>query len=466
MRSRLAVASALVVLVLAASWTAGQAPGDQTAPADTAAPVDTTDVSTIMPGATMTAQAQRNTCFRCHRVIDEERYSDPVREYVSDVHYSKGLGCIACHGGDSRALGPAAKDPATGYIGVPSREEIPALCARCHSDARFMKRYDPAMRIDQLAEYRTSVHGRLLELGDRNVATCTSCHTAHSIRPPSDPGSSVHPTAVAETCGGCHADSTYMAAYEIPTDQVEEYHASVHYQAMEDGDLAAPTCNDCHGNHGAAPPEVEWIGATCGQCHSTEQDLFDASPHPAAFLQLGRPGCAGCHGNHAIHETSDEMLSLDPPSLCADCHQPGEPEGQQAERMYASIEKLKRGRHEADSLLGEAGAAGLEVSQAQFELEDATNALVRARTNTHSAVVDSVEARVEEGLAVTDRARDRAGSAFTDLRIRRIGLAVSSGIILVLIVGIVMKIREFEGGKGPPGAPPEDAEGSKGGTDV
>lgn len=435
---------------------------------DPGAGADTTSAGegTVRPGASLTSQAQRNTCFRCHRVIDERRYSDPVREYVNDVHYAKGFGCIACHGGDSRALGPAAKDRAKGYIGTPARDEIPGLCARCHSDARFMKRYAPSMRIDQLSEYRTSVHGqRLFELGDPNVAVCTSCHTAHSIRPPSDPASSVHPTSVARTCGGCHADATYMAAYDIPTDQLDEYHASVHFQAMEDGDLSAPTCNDCHGNHGAAPPEVEWIGNTCGQCHSAQQQLFDSSPHPVAFLRLGRPGCAGCHGNHAIETTEDAMLASGERSLCADCHAAGEPEAEAAGRMHALIERLKRSREEADSLLAEAEAAGLEVSQAQFELEDATNAIVMARTSTHAATVDSVEARVEEGLQITARAMERAGGAFTDLRIRRIGLAVSSGIIVVLIVGIVMKIREYEGGTGPrAGTPPDRAEGSRGGA--
>ena len=55
-----------------------------------------------------------------------------------------------------------------------------------------------------------------------------------------------------------------------------------------------------------------------------------------------------------------------------------------------------------------------------------------------------MQARVDEGIEITTRAWDRGQGAFRDLRVRRIGLAVSTLIILVLIAGIVMKIREVE----------------------
>ena len=86
-----------------------------------------------------------------------------------------------------------------------------------------MRRYNPSLRVDQVAEYYTSVHGkRLREQKDQKVATCASCHVPHSIRPPNDSRSSVHPLRVADTCGSCHANKDYMAPYKIPTDQVEK----------------------------------------------------------------------------------------------------------------------------------------------------------------------------------------------------------------------------------------------------
>ena len=403
-------------------------------------------VLALLTPAGSPAQVQQDTCLRCHRIIDEERYSRPVQEFQEDIHAAKGFGCVSCHGGNSTLLGPAAKNREWGYIGIPTRQEIPELCARCHSDPQFMKRYNPALRVDQLAEYRTSVHGqRLFELGDPRVATCTDCHMAHSIRPPDAPESTVHPMRVADTCGECHGDSVRMAEYRIPTDQLKEYHTSVHWQAIsEGGDLSAPTCNDCHGNHGASPPEVDWVGNACGQCHVAQAELFEISPHRQSFIQLGTPGCAGCHGNHAIQMTSDAMLGLEGESVCAQCHDAEESGGRGAREMLGMIDSLHREMTRAESLLARAEHAGVEVSQAQFELEDARSSLVRARATTHAAVVDSVEAQVEAGLMVSAEAWDRGKQAFSELRYRRLGLAVSSVIIIVLIVGLVIRIREME----------------------
>ena len=76
---------------------------------------------------------------------------------------------------------------------------------------------------------------------------------------------------------------------------------SVHWAAMTaKGDLSAPTCNSCHGNHGAVPPGVNWVGNVCGQCHTVQADLFKSSVHAKAFTEMGTPGCATCHENHAI----------------------------------------------------------------------------------------------------------------------------------------------------------------------
>ena len=51
----------------------------------------------------------------------------------------------------------------------------------------------PSLRTDQLSQYHTSVHGKLLREGRYKVAVCTDCHSVHDLRPPSDPRSTVHP---------------------------------------------------------------------------------------------------------------------------------------------------------------------------------------------------------------------------------------------------------------------------------
>src|SRR5437763_14556607 len=148
-----------------------------------------------------------------------------------------------------------------------------------------MKRSNPSLRVDQEREYYTSVHGKLLkEKGETRVATCISCHSVHGIRAPSDPLSSVYPLNVATTCAKCHASSDYMKPFGISADQFDKYKTSVHAKALYDKqELSAPTCNDCHGNHGATPPRIAPVADACGQCHARQAGLFQTSHHKKPF---------------------------------------------------------------------------------------------------------------------------------------------------------------------------------------
>jgi len=387
-----------------------------------------------------------NVCVACHEALPDQRLAGPVTAYREDVHAGLGFGCVECHGGDATAAGFASMDPAKGFVGRPAGRQLLLVCGRCHSDASFMRRFNPAARVDQVAEYRVSVHGqRLLGMGDPKVATCVSCHPAHQIRSPDDARSSVHPTNVATTCGACHADSTYMQGYGIPTNQVERYRESVHWHALsEDGDLSAPTCNDCHGNHGAAPPGVAWVGNVCGQCHSVMESYFASSRHAQVFTAMGIPGCAVCHSNHAVLTTSDDMLGLGEGAVCARCHVAGQGGGLAATTMREAIDSLRVVLDAADSVLGVAERAGMEVSEPQFDLESAQTAILQARTAVHTFVVDSVERHVAEGANVATVALERGHQALADLRFRRIGLGLSTGVIVLLIASLVLKIWQLE----------------------
>ena len=385
-------------------------------------------------------------CAACHLETGDERLERPAKEFAVDIHRAKGFGCVACHGGNALEEGMEAMDPAKGYIGKPARAQIPQLCGRCHSDARFMKQYNPALRVDQLAEYATSVHGRRLrDLGDAKVATCVSCHPAHSIRPPSDPQSTVHPLKVAETCGRCHGNAAYMEGYKIPTDQLQKYKTSVHAHAMTaKGDLSAPTCNDCHGNHGAAPPGVSWVGNVCGQCHSVMAELFKKSVHAKVFTEIGSPGCATCHENHAIKPASDAMLGLGNGAVCTSCHGAEDKGGKAATAMRAGIDHLRTEHDRARDMLRRAEQAGMEVSQASFDLSAAGEALVKARAAVHAFSPETVTKEVQPGLTVAGKAYARGVRALDELAFRRRGLGVSVVVILAVIVGLILKIREVD----------------------
>jgi predicted CXXCH cytochrome family protein len=236
-----------------------------------------------------------------------------------------------------------------------------------------------------------------------------------------------------------------MAGRKIATDQLQRYTESVHWKAMSvKGDLSAPTCNDCHGNHGAAPPGVGWVGNVCGQCHSVMGELFAKSVHAKAFASLGAPGCATCHDNHAIKPAGVEMVGLDKTAVCAGCHAADDRGGKAAVAMREALEGLRAERARAAEALARAEHAGMEVSQARFELTGANEALVKARVAVHAASLAAVSKETEAGLAIAAKAYARALRAFDELRFRRQGLAVSLVIIVVLIAALVLKIRQLD----------------------
>ena len=75
----------------------------------------------------------------------------------------------------------------------------------------------------------------------------------------------------------------------------------MHGKALLDkGDLSAPTCNNCHGNHGAAPPQTGSVVYACGTCHGKIAKLFEDTKMRHKFETEGLPGCATCHSNHEI----------------------------------------------------------------------------------------------------------------------------------------------------------------------
>ncbi len=260
-----------------------------------------------------------NSCLDCHSALP-----DPLgvtqEKFSQDIHAQKGLTCASCHGGDATSYDPdQAMSRKAGWKGKIDRNQIPQLCGSCHSNPAYMRQYDPSLRTDQLAQYHTSVHGKRLAAGDTKVAVCTDCHSVHDIRPPSDPRSTVNPVNVAKTCSRCHSDAAYMKAYGIPTDQYAKYITSVHHQALAvRGDLSAPTCTTCHGNHGAVPPGVDKVQNVCANCHVFQAQMYEKSTHSKAFQAAYLPGCVVCHSNHGIHHPTDAMLGTGPTaSACA-----------------------------------------------------------------------------------------------------------------------------------------------------
>jgi predicted CXXCH cytochrome family protein len=390
-----------------------------------------------------TAQDASDSCVTCHSAL-ETPVGEPAKLFQNDVHHQAGLTCADCHGGDPKELSMDAMSPAKGFRGVPKKSQIPEFCARCHSNPGYMRKYNPSIRTDQYSEYLTSVHGKRLKQGDTKAAACVDCHSVHDILPVSDPRAPVYVTNVASTCAKCHADAEHMKGYNIPTNQFALYSKSVHAKALEGGDTSAPTCTTCHGNHGATPPGVTSVANVCGTCHAFNQQLFEKSPHQAAFAAMGLPGCVQCHSNHEILPPTDAMVGTGEKAVCITCHSKGDPGYAGAEKIATDISGLVALQDRAKAVLNVAERSGMEVSSGKVELTNARADLIKARVNVHAFDPAEVKKLTDEGSKISRQAYEAGVAALKERDYRRKGLGVALVFIVLAIGGLYLKIRQIE----------------------
>ena len=390
-------------------------------------------------------------CARCHS--DSVRMAGfhsriPTGQYAAlleSVHGRLSLNgkerivqCTTCHGAHGIH---AVSDPASPVHPL----NVVATCTSCHNNAKYIRQYNPALAVDQLEKYRTSVHGVRNAAGDGRVAECASCHGSHGILTSKDVRSRVYPTNLPGTCASCHSDPAHMRGYGIPTDQFAKYARSVHGTALlGKKDLGAPACNGCHGNHGATPPGVESISKVCGTCHALNADLFSSSPHKVAFDAANMPECETCHGNHEILPATSGLLGVGPEALCVRCHSPGDPGYRTAALMRVLVDSLESGEKSAGALVEEAEQKGMEIAEAKFRLRDTRQARLEARTMVHSFDGARVAAVVGKGLATNASVAEEATRTVREFYFRRIGLGVATLIITVLAVSLYVFVRRIE----------------------
>ena len=147
----------------------------------------------------LAAQKTHDICNSCH--------GEHVADFRKHKHFQTGLSCDTCHGESEQhrnANGAVAPDR------VSPPDQLPELCGGCHAD--------------QLKEYRTSKHARLVaERSKTRSAQCATCHGNHGPRGSKQivmgcqrchaQLSSSHP-AVADTgtCITCHKRHTLLTA--------------------------------------------------------------------------------------------------------------------------------------------------------------------------------------------------------------------------------------------------------------
>lgn len=353
---------------------------------------------------------------------------DAVR---SDVHGASGVTCADCHAGQRAET-------------APPRTDVARLCARCHSDPNYMRRFDPQVRVDQFAQYLTSVHGEQMRKGETRVATCSDCHGAHGIRRVRDSRSPVAPANVAQTCGRCHEDAKRMGAFGRHETPVGDWSASVHATALlKRGDASAPTCSTCHGSHGARPPGVTEIANVCSQCHVREADLFRASPKKSIFESIGQAECLVCHGNHKIERPSDSWISIKGDAVCAMCHDEQVKGASTIIGVHQGLEGLSNAVASADRTLTRAERAGMLVEEGRFSLREAREHLIDARVTVHAFAEAPFTAVVSRGVTAAKRAELTGDQALAELQYRRRGLTIALVVIVGFLAALWMKIRSL-----------------------
>ena len=328
----------------------------------------------------------QNFCKVCHSEVEVK--------FRESAHYQEDLACTSCHGGDPSV---SEMDPAHSkdFRGAPSRQEIPAFCAECHSDPERMRSY--GIPFDQHALYLTSGHGRKFVEGDTQVAICTDCHGSHRILAKDHPENPTHHQQISATCGHCHTDAEMMAPYALPTDIIDQYEASVHAEALHQrGDPQAPECTRCHGSHGAAPPGVGNVSKVCGQCHTLTRDAFRLSPHQDIMATSGQGDCAACHGNHRVLSPGSELWT----SACISCHDAGSEAIRTGEKIQAVFTQAKEDVEKASLAIVQAREIPLDVTDYEARLSIAATYLVEARPLSHSLDVADIEEITRKSRAI------------------------------------------------------------------
>ncbi|MDE2320643.1 MAG: cytochrome b/b6 domain-containing protein [candidate division NC10 bacterium] len=233
--------------------------------------------------------------------------------------------CVTCHGAHAVT---SRRDPAS----PTHRSHIHETCARCHADPKVIAR-ERIARPRVVALFEQSIHGQaILQKGNLTAATCTDCHGAHEIRRAADPASAIFKRNVATTCSHCHSD------------EAAQFRDSVHGEAVSRGIFAAPTCTDCHGEHGITGTRAPGsrvapltVSKTCAACHEAAPvvEEFGLAPRRVGTffesfhglaVRGGSPvvaNCASCHGTHNIRPSSDPRSTVNPMNLsrtCGQCH--------------------------------------------------------------------------------------------------------------------------------------------------
>ena len=178
--------------------------------------------------------------------------------------------------------------------------------------------------------------------------TCASCHGGDPASDDADKAMSrkagwkgkIDRKQIPSLCGSCHSDPAYMRQFipSLRTDQLGQYHTSVHGKRLAAGDPKVAVCTDCHSVHDLRAPSDPRstvnpvnVANTCSHCHAdanymkgysipTDQfSKYSNSVHHQALVVRGdfsAPTCTTCHGNHGAAPPGVDKVQ----NVCSTCH--------------------------------------------------------------------------------------------------------------------------------------------------
>lgn len=388
-----------------------------------------------------TAEAEtENVCITCHSELEGE-FQAPALEWPNSAHAKAGVMCHDCHGGDPTDIGNAMTTK--GYKPRPKRDEIAKLCGKCHADPLKMRQYN--LRTDQFELYSGSVHGKKMAEHDLEAATCVDCHGKHEIRKIDDPLASVNRANVVKTCGKCHSDKAIMEKRKIPYNQAELYKESVHGQAyFQRHDLGVPTCVNCHSNHGIQKPQQMATRFVCAECHVEQADAYKKSRHWVAAQDTGKPLCINCHSNHGVMRPTSDKFNTRGYINCEACHQKNSAQLGAATALFNAITGAKAELDAAENAMKgmeQWSGSGFEISQLKSNIAKARKMYTGMRTTAHSLNVVAVNADGEAVKQVSASITAEVGRMMKELRIRKIGLAVTWIIAILFSIAVWQRAR-------------------------
>jgi len=374
-----------------------------------------------------------DSCRICH---GGETFS-----YEKSVHAHL-FSCKECHGGDPADMKKTAMSPLKGFRKLKNKREIAIICSKCHSDVEKMLPYGKF--IDELRIYKTSKHGiSLFEKGDEKVAVCTDCHGVHDIKRVNDPFSSVYPFNIPFTCARCHADKEYMRDYKIPTDQFEKYRSSIHGKLrLENKDMRAPACPDCHGVHGALPPQTKNIHQVCGKCHEAQKLYYEKSIHKDVE---GFSECASCHGYHDVSKPRYQIFISE--SGCLKCHEKGSSPAKLAEEMMNMFVEAENSINSTIALIEKARTKGFEVEEETIKLKEAKGWIIEGLTVVHSLNLQEVRDYCQNAIVISSDIMELVRLKLIEWRDRRVMLIINIFIFMLTAFLLILKRKSIKGGQ-------------------